>query len=192
MAEFFNWLVTLFLNVPVEIYVLVLGATGVSLLAQGLKKWFKIENEKWVFAIVLTIASLGSFLDWFLTSQNLPPTVIGIQTTILVGIAQTVYMYAVKPLNMIISIYNANKNAIKKKLAEVEMTKIPKEVKTLEDAQKVVDAVKEAIPALPLVETPTKPPVVAEEGAIAPTVPTAPSTPLPASFEPVPRPVATF
>jgi len=99
MAAFFSWLVQLFLNVPVEVYVLVLGAAGVSLLSQLFKKWFKIENEKWMFSIVLGIAFLGSFLDWFLTSQSLPPQIIGIQTSILVGIAQPVYFYAIKPLN---------------------------------------------------------------------------------------------
>lgn len=189
MAEFFQWLVQLFLNVPIEVYVLVLGAAGVSLLSQFFKKWFKIENEKWMFSIVLSIAFLGSFLDWFLTSQSLPPQIIGIQTTILVGIAQPVYFYVIKPLNNILSIYKANKDAIKDKLAEIEVSKIPTSVKTLEDAQTVVDKVKAAIPALPVADTPvtavvtTEAPAVAAEGAVAPAEP---------AFEETPRPVATF
>lgn len=190
MAEFFNWLVQLFLNVPVEVYVLVLGAAGVSLLSQVFKKWFKIENEKWMFGIVLGIAALGSFLDWFLTSNTLPPTVIGLQTSILVGIAQPVYFYVIKPLNNVITIYKANKEAIKAKLAEVEVAKIPKEVKTLEDAQVVVDkvkaAAKAAAPALTpeATTTPTLPNSTPVEGAIA--FEETPATPE------VPRPVADF
>lgn len=187
MAEFFQWLVQLFLNVPIEVYVLVLGAAGVSLLSQLFKKWFKIENEKWMFSIVLGIAFAGSFLDWFLTSNSLPPQIIGIQTSILVGIAQPVYFYVIKPINNILSIYKANKDAIKAKLAEIEVAKIPKDVKTLEDAQVVVDKVKAAIPALPAVKpvVAAPVPVVAAEGPVA----AFEETPTHTSVD---RPVATF
>lgn len=189
MAQFFQWIVQLFLSVPVEVYVLVLGAAGVSLLSQLFKKWFKIENEKFMFGIVLAIAGLGSFLDWFLTSNSLPPTVIGLQTSILVGIAQPVYFYVIKPLNNVISIYKANKDAIKAKLAEIEVAKIPTGVKTLEDAQVVVDKVKAAIPALPAAQATVQ--------AAAPVAAIAAEGPV-AAFEETPthtsidRPVADF
>lgn len=191
MAEFFQWIVQLFLNVPVEVYVLVLGAAGVSVLSQVFKKWFKIENEKWMFSIVLGIALLGSFFDWLLTSNSLPPTVIGLQTSILVGIAQPVYFYVIKPLNNVLSIYKANKDKIKAKLAEIEVSKIPKEVKTLEDAQVVVDKVKASIP-----QVTTAGPVVEQLPPPAtPVVQLSPEGPV--AFEetpvtPAPRPVADF
>lgn len=138
MVEFFNWLVTLFLNTPVEVLVLVLGAAGVSVLSQLLKKWFKIENERWMFLTVVTIAGLGSFLDWFINSSTLPVSIIGIQTSVLVGIAQPIYFYAVKPLNLIIAGYRQDKKAIQEKLQLVEAAPAPAVVNTLDDAQKVL------------------------------------------------------
>ena len=139
MLEAFNWLVNIFLNTPVQIIVLLLGAAGVSVLSQVLKKWWKIENERWVFLLVLTIAFLASGLDWFLNSATLPATIIGIQTPLLIGIAQPFYFYFVKPLNLIIAGYRANKKALEDKLAELDTTPVPTTLNTLEDSQKVID-----------------------------------------------------
>lgn len=169
MVEFFKWIVELFLNTPVQTIALILGATGISLLAQLMKKWFKIENERWMFSVVLIITLLGSFLDWFLHSAQLPPAIISVQTTILVGIAQPLYIYVVKPLTMLLNGYKANKAAIKEKLAQLETTEVPKELNTLEDAAKAAADITAAVPIIA-----TAP--VAVEGAVAPDT----------------RPVATF
>lgn len=169
MVEFFKWVVELFLATPVQTIALVLGAVGISLFAQLMKKWFKIENERWMFSVVLVITLLGSFLDWFLHSAQLPPAIIGVQTTILVGIAQPLYIYVVKPLTMLINGYKANKAAIKEKLAQLETTEVPTQLNTLEDAAKAAADITAAAPAVA-----TAP--VAVEGAVVPDT----------------RPVATF
>lgn len=163
MYEFFNWLLTFFLQVPTTVWVLILGAAGVSLLSQLLKRWFKIENERWVFALVMGIALVGSALDWFLTASNLPPTIIGVQTSLLVGIAQPIYFYVIKPLNLIIAGYKANKEAIKKKLAELETAPIVAPIDTLQDTQTVVEAVQNAATEATAIVTPQATPV---EGAV--------------------------
>lgn len=139
MLEAFHWLVNLFLNTPVEIIVLILGAGGVSVLSQILKKWWKIENERWVFLLVLSVAFLGSALDWFLNSSTLPPTIVGIQTPLLVGLAQPFYFYFIKPLNLVISSYRANKKALEEKLAQIDSAPVPATLNTLEDSQKAID-----------------------------------------------------
>lgn len=169
MVEFFKWVVEMFLATPVQAIALVLGAAGISLFAQLLKKWFKIENERWMFSVVLVITLLGSFLDWFLHSAQLPPAIVGIQTTILVGIAQPFYIYVVKPATMLINGYKANKAAIKEKLAQIEGAKLPEQLNTFEDAQSVVNDLEAT--ALSIKTAPA-----AIEGAVAPEV----------------RPVATF
>jgi len=169
MVEFFKWIVELFLATPVQTIALVLGAVGISVFVQGLKKWFKLENERVVFTIILVITLLGSFLDWFLHSAQLPPVIIGIQTTLLVGIAQPFYIYVVKPLTMLLNGYKANKAAIQEKLAQLETTEVPTQLNSLEDAAKAAADITAAAPAI--ATTP-----VAVEGAVVPDA----------------RPVATF
>lgn len=183
MLETINWFTSLFLNTPTEVIVLVLGAGGVSLLVQCLKKWWHLENERWIFLLVTTITLAGSSLDWFLSADNLPVTIIGVQTTLLLGIAQTLYIYVIKPLNLILAGYKSNREAIKAKLAEVEIAEVPKDINTLKDAEKVVSAIKEAAPAItvPMAQAVAKTPETAAEGAIVPQQPVEP-----------PRPVATF
>lgn len=181
MLEVFNWIVNLFLNTPVQIIVLVLGAAGVSILSQVLKKWWKIENERWMFLLVTGIAFAGSFLDWFLHSSTLPVSIVGIQTSVLIGIAQPIYFYVVKPINLIISGYRANKKLIEEKLNELGKTPAPTTVNTLEDSQRVISAAGVNIPT----PTPQAAPATAEGARIA-----TPFEETPVA-EP-PRPVATF
>ena len=170
MLEAFNWVVNLFMNTPVQVIVMVLGSAGVSILSQVLKKWWKIENERWVFLLVVGIALAGSFLDWFINSNSLPATIIGLQTSVLVGIAQPIYFYVVKPLSMVIRSYRANKNAIEDKLKQVEAAApLHTATDTLADSQVVIDAATGATPITPS----------------EPTVPEFVETP-------IPRPVATF
>lgn len=163
MYELFNWLLTFFLQVPTQVWIIILGAAGVSLLSQLFKKWLKIENERWVFALVMGIALLGSVLDWFLTSSNLPPTIIGIQTSLMIGIAQPIYFYVIKPLNLIIAGYKANKEAIKQKLTDLETMPIAVPINTLEDTQTATEAIQNAATQATATVTPQP---VAAEGAI--------------------------
>lgn len=197
MYELFNYLVTFFLSVPDQIYVLILGSAGVSVLSQVFKKALKIENERWVFSIVMVVALLGSVLDWLLTNNGLPPTIIGVQTSLLVGIAQPIYFYVIKPLNMVIAGYKANKAALEAKVNGIETATVPAGSTTLENAANAVGELQKAAttanttlaPATPSPAVVTPTPVqgaIAFEETPAPAQTIAPVQPEPA------RPVADF
>jgi len=160
MLEAFNWIVNLFLNTPVQIIVLVLGSAGVSILSQVLKKWFKIENEKWVFLLVAGIAAAGSGLDWFIHSNSLPPMIIGLQTSVLIGIAQPIYFYVIKPLSLIVSSYKASRRAIEDKLEQLDPTATPIAPVTTQPLPEVAtQPVATLEPSVSFVETPVSRPV---------------------------------
>lgn len=111
------------LNIDPSVYGLLLGgAVGVSLLTQGAKKLFALTNEKHVIAVFNLIAIAASGLDYFLSSSHLPPTVLGINTLLLTGVASPVYIYFIKPLSIFIADVKLYKSRVLEKVNEVATT----------------------------------------------------------------------
>ena len=80
-----------------------LGAGGVSTLTQFGKKLLKLENERIVQILFATVAFAAAALQYLLSSKNLPPSILGVHTATLIGVATPLYFFAIKPANNFIS-----------------------------------------------------------------------------------------
>lgn len=92
-------LMQLYHDIPSETWVAILGAGGVSIVTQWLKKLMALENGKVVHTLFVAIAFAASALQYVLGAHNVPPTILGMHTAILIGIATPFYNYVVKPLD---------------------------------------------------------------------------------------------
>jgi hypothetical protein len=79
------------------------GGVGVALFSQFIKKLAKLENEKVIQFVVGALAFLAAALQYLLSSHSIPPTVLGLHTAVIIGIAQPTYLYFVKPANKFFS-----------------------------------------------------------------------------------------
>lgn len=88
------------------------GAGVVGLAAQLFKKAFKLESDKVIQFLVVSLGFAVSGLQYVIGSHNIPPTVLGLHTAALVGLAQPLYIYVIKPADnfiMQVKSYNAGK-----------------------------------------------------------------------------------
>lgn len=108
------------LSIPSVVWVTVLGAAGVSVATQVIKKLLSLESEKMVMTIFTAISFAASGLDYILSSHNLPPTILGVNTVAIMGVATPLYIYAIKPLSQFIVDVKAYRSQIADKVAEVE------------------------------------------------------------------------
>lgn len=86
------------------------GASIVAAAAQLLKKFFKLDSAKVIQFLVVSLGFAVAGLQYLLGAHNIPPTVLGLHTVALVGIAQPLYIYVVKPLDSFftkVQTYNA-------------------------------------------------------------------------------------
>jgi deferrochelatase/peroxidase EfeB len=75
--------------------VIVASGVGVSLVAQLLKKQLKLQANAVIHTVVVVLASLAAFAQYFQQIHSqLPPVVLGISTTAIYGISQIVFKYA--------------------------------------------------------------------------------------------------
>lgn len=112
--------VNIFLEVPSEVWVLILGAAGVSVFTQVLKKILAVENEKVIMTLFMAASFAASGLEYLLSQTNLPPTVLGINTALIIGIATPLYRFAIKPASRLLSDFKAYRNQVSSKLNELE------------------------------------------------------------------------
>jgi hypothetical protein len=134
------------------------GAAGVSLLTQWAKKIFAMTNEKYIMAIFNIIALLASGLGYFLTSSNLPPTVLGVSTVVLTGIATPIYFWLIKPLSLFITNVNLYKARLLDKVEEVEKLVMPEAPATITSTTTVTTE-SSTTPATVTVDTPSTAPI---------------------------------
>jgi len=90
---------SLFHAIPPQTWLALLGAVGVTGVTQFLKKIFAIESKKIVQSIVMFVSLATAGVQYFLSQTNLPATILGVRTATLMGLATTVYIYALKPLS---------------------------------------------------------------------------------------------
>lgn len=110
-----------FLGTPSQTIAILLGAGGVSILTQVTKKLAKIEKEKASIALFTLIAFLASLLDWFVTNgNNLPPSILGANTALIMGVAQPIYFYVVKPFTRFWGEFQSYKQALRSKVTDIE------------------------------------------------------------------------
>jgi hypothetical protein len=125
-----------FLSTPASLVAIFIGAAGISVLTQVVKKLGKLENDKVITAVLFTLSFMTSALDYIMSTTSLPPTILGISTVFLVGAATGVYRYFVKPLTIVLRKYLEYRSQIKNKAAEYEaidkVTSIEKAVVTEE------------------------------------------------------------
>lgn len=92
-----NQLSVLWHDIPPEAWVAIFGAGGVSFITQMLKKWAKLENDKVIQVLFAAVAFAAAALQYLVNAQNLPATVLGLHTAVLVGIGSQWYTHIVKP-----------------------------------------------------------------------------------------------
>jgi hypothetical protein len=118
--EAISWLIQNFLGTPEQTIALLVGATGVSVITQVLKWLLKLEREKVVVGVFAFVSFLASVLDYIVTSGDLPPHVLGFNTALIMGVAQPLYFYVVKPLNKFLKEFRQYKIAAKNKVENIE------------------------------------------------------------------------
>lgn len=114
-------LIQAFLNTPTETIVLVLGAGGVSALTQVSKKLLKLKNDKAIVSLLMAISFVASMIDYVVTNtSNLPPSILGINTAVLAGLAHPLYYFLVKPADRVIGEFRQYKDDMKAKVEDIE------------------------------------------------------------------------
>lgn len=108
------------LNVPAETYIFVLGAAGVSVVTQVAKKLLSVENEKYVILLFTALAFLASGLEYLLFSAHLPPTILGVSTALIMGVAQPIYFWVVKPASLFVKDVRNYRAQLLAKTEEIE------------------------------------------------------------------------
>lgn len=157
----FTAIITALLNVPTEFYVLILGAGGVSVLTQVSKKLLSLESEKVIMFVFTSIAFLASALEYLLYSANLPPTVLGINTVVIMGIATPIYTFAVKPATLFIRDVQIYRDQINAKVAAV-VASAPAPVPTIPLPERSPDDVVVAMTDPATAQKPNTAPIVAQ------------------------------
>lgn len=144
--------ITYILGTPTGIIVLILGAGGVSVLTQVSKRLLKLEkdNEKLIMFIFMLISFSASGLEYLLSAHNLPPTILGVNMGLIMGVATPLYIYAVKPLTLLINDAKIYRSSIAAKVSDIEQVSAAQ-----------VAAVAPATPVVPVVDTPAAAEVVA-------------------------------
>jgi hypothetical protein len=125
-----SWLIQAFLGAPAETIAIVLGAAGVSVLTQVVKKLGHLEREKVVIGVFTFIAFLASLLDYLITSNGLPPTVLGFNTAVIMGVAQPIYYYVIKPLNRFLVEFKGYKASLQTKVEDIEAVNTVADIET--------------------------------------------------------------
>jgi hypothetical protein len=75
--------------------VMISGGVGVSLVAQFLKKQLGLKTNAVIHTVVLVLASLAAFAQYFQQIHSqLAPSILGISTATIYGISQLVFKYA--------------------------------------------------------------------------------------------------
>lgn len=104
-----------FINSPAfgQLVTLLLSSGGVSFVAQLLKRLGKLESEKIIQFLVIALAVAASALQYVMSGNLQSISVLGINTAAIVGGAQALYLYGVKPLTKFVDqvkAYNDNAN----------------------------------------------------------------------------------
>lgn len=107
------------LSIPAEAYAYVLGAFGVSIITQVSKKLLSLENDKKVILLFTVISFIFSGIEYLATASGLPPTILGVSTVTLMGIATPIYHWIVKPASVFIGQVRAYRSQIEVKANEV-------------------------------------------------------------------------
>lgn len=115
----FSGIITTLLSIPTEIYVLVLGASGVSVVTQVVKKLSKAESAKVITFIFTSISFITAGFDYLMQSGAVPPTILGFNTLAIMGMATLIYRYAVKPLSLFASAVMAYQTQIQEKANDI-------------------------------------------------------------------------
>lgn len=118
-------------SVPPQVWttiLVLLGASGISFVTQVIKKALALEKTKVVQTVVIGISFATAGLQYLLTHQfkSLPPTVLGVHTATLVGVATAVYNYALNPFTK----WYANYKLMKAKYAPQINTLVGEEIIT--------------------------------------------------------------
>lgn len=108
------------LNIPTEVYVTVLGATGISILTQVSKKLLALENEKLVVVMLTGFSVLASGVDYLLSSHAIPPTfaIFG-HTVNLIGVATPLYIWVLKPATIFLADVKAYRGQLVAKTEDI-------------------------------------------------------------------------
>lgn len=92
-------------SIPADTWIALFGAGGVSVVTQLGKNLLKLENERVVQIFFVTVAVAASGLQYIMSAHNLPPTILGLHTAVLVGIGSQWYSHIIKPTSTAISNY---------------------------------------------------------------------------------------
>lgn len=87
------------------------GAGVVGVAAQIIKKVFGLESAKVIQLLVIVLGIAAAGLQYLLSAHNLPATILGQHTAILLGIAQPLYVYVIRPADIFLTkvqAYNAS------------------------------------------------------------------------------------
>lgn len=136
--------IDLLLNIDPMAYVILLGGgAGISLLTQWTKRLLSLTNEKHVIAVLNLFALLASGVEYFISASDLPPSILGVSTVMLTGVATTLYIYIIKPLTIFINSVNLYKNRVLEKVEAIEavvpaevIAEVPKPVVIIEEPKK--------------------------------------------------------
>lgn len=109
-----------FLQIPVEVWGLLLGATVVSTVTQVLKGLLKMENDKIIMFLFVSMSFAASGLDYLINQAMLPPTILGFNTALIIGVATPVYRFFVKPATSFLRDVRAYRGRLVEHLDEIE------------------------------------------------------------------------
>lgn len=141
MDAFINTLTNIadwFLSIPVEAWGILLGAAGVSAITQVVKKVFTVENEKVIMVVFGAISFAATGLEYILSRTDLPPSILGVNTLLIIGAATPLYRFVIKPASNLITFirqYGPEINARMKQAEVVNAAASLPDAKVIEQGQ---------------------------------------------------------
>jgi hypothetical protein len=92
-----NYIAQILGDIPVTAVYALIAAFVVSVLLQVIKKWLSIQSDKIITFILGSLSFLTVGFDALTQQVAQNPSLLGPKTFMLMGLATTVYRYAVKP-----------------------------------------------------------------------------------------------
>lgn len=151
------------INIPTIVYVYILGGLGVTVVTQVSKKLLALESDKKVVLLLTGVSFVFSGIEYLATSSGLPPTILGVNTATLIGIAIPLYHFGVKPINEFITAVKLYRLQLETKATEISLGGQPLPQPTVITTESIAPPVtSDKVTPEQLVATETAPPAVAD------------------------------
>lgn len=98
MLQFFQNIINWFANIPNEIWLALGAALGVSTITQIVKHRIASDlSDRTIMGILTTLSAITAAIQYFAQQAASNPTVLGVHTATILGLATLLYPFTVKP-----------------------------------------------------------------------------------------------